>query len=207
MKSSGFFSPDSRHLVVLASLLVFGGVAFKLGTRQLVPDTFGDKGPYRAAALEELKNSRPAVEKGAGFLGQDKLVRVPKHPLIPSDAQCLACHAEVGEERKEALHKEVNCYHCHGVGTEHMAQATKAKEAGVEYKSNVQQWDGNFLTKQDLYNTKDRKACLVCHEQVTGMSEDFSSIVVEQHLKEEEAEHPEKVDVCFECHEGHDTAP
>jgi hypothetical protein len=39
------------------------------------------------------------------------------------------------------------------------------------------------------------------------MSEDFSNIVVVDHLKEEEAEHPEKVDVCFECHEGHDTAP
>jgi hypothetical protein len=187
MKSSGLFSPDSRHLVVLASLLVFGGVAFKLTTRQLVPDTFGDKGPYRAAALEELK--------------------AKKHPLIPSDTQCLACHTEVGEERKEALHKEVNCYHCHGYGTEHMAQATKAKETGAEYKSSVQQWDGNFLTKQDLYNTKDRKVCLVCHEHVTGMSEDFSNIVVVDHLKEEEAEHPEKVDVCFECHEGHDTAP
>lgn len=206
MKSSGFFSPDSRHLVVLVSLLVFGGVAFKLTTRQLVPATFGDKGPYRAAALEELKTTR-LVRKAGDTRPEPDVERVPKHPVIPSDTQCLACHAEVGEERKEALHKEVNCYHCHGLGAQHMEDARKAKESGAEYKAAVQQWDGNFLTKQDLYNTKDRKVCLVCHEHVTGMSEEFSNIVVVDHLKEEEAEHPEKVDVCFECHEGHDTAP
>lgn len=181
------FSRDGQHLVVLAGLLVVGGVAFKVTTLQLVPDTFGDQGPYRAAALGELSGK--------------------KRLLMPSDAQCLSCHADVGEERKDALHKAVRCFHCHGVGTAHMEETRKAEgQPGATYRP-AEQWDGNFLTKQDLYITKDRKACLVCHEAIVGMPEDMQQIVVVEHLKEEEAEHPEKADVCFECHGGHDTAP
>ena len=180
-------SPDSRHLVVLASLLVVGGLAFKVTTRQLVPATFGEKGPYRAAALDELKAEKP--------------------PLIPSDALCLECHAEVGQERAEALHKAVACYHCHGLGTQHVAEARKAKGTpGASYRP-AEPWNGDFLTKQDLYNTKNRKVCLVCHEKVVGMPAEFSQIVVAKHLEEEAAEHPESAEACFECHEGHDTAP
>jgi uncharacterized protein with PIN domain len=184
------FSRDNRHLVVLGSLLAVGGLVFKVATTQLVPKTFGDKGPYRAAALDELASKKPMT--------------------MPSDAQCLSCHADVGEERKEALHKEVACFHCHGVGTQHMEEARKVAAAGgapsTAYRP-AEQWDGNFLTKQDLYVTKDRKACLSCHESVVGMPKEFSQIVVLEHLKEEEAEHPESATVCSECHDGHDTAP
>ena len=187
MSSQRFVTRDNKHLVVLAFLLVVGGVAFKATTRQLVPDTFGDKGPYRAAALEELASR--------------------KHMLMPSDAKCLDCHADVGEERADALHKAVRCFHCHGIGAQHMQEARKAEgNPSAQYK-HAEQWNGDFLTKQDLYVTKNRKICLVCHESVVGMPKDMKKIVVTEHLEEEAAEHPESPQACFECHEGHDTAP
>ncbi|MCA9189686.1 MAG: hypothetical protein KDA99_28880, partial [Planctomycetales bacterium] len=73
------FYRDTRHLWTLALLLgvVVAGFIFIRGV--MVPPTFGDQGPYRAAVLDEIK-------------------QLPS--MLISDATCLECHAEVGEERE-----------------------------------------------------------------------------------------------------------
>ncbi len=181
------FSRDTRHAWTLLGLLAVGGLGFKLLTSLLVPESFGATGPYRADAIPMLQKKY--------------------EPIIPADSQCLKCHAEVGEERKEALHKTVRCYHCHGLGTKHMQEAAAHEKDSSVAITKAAQWDLNFLTKQDLYNTKNKKACLVCHEKTVGMPTEFAQIVVKEHLDENEPDEPKSPEVCSECHEGHDTAP
>jgi hypothetical protein len=181
------FSRDTRHAWTLVSLLVIGGIGFTVARPFLIPPTFGDTGPYRAAVIGELKTKW--------------------EPLVPADKVCLDCHKDVGEERMEALHKTVRCYHCHGLGTEHVALARKAKNDPSIKLPKAAEWDLDFNTKQDLYNTTHKKACLVCHETTIGMPKDFAQIVVATHLEENEPDEPKSPKVCAECHEGHDTAP
>ena len=69
------------------------------------------------------------------------------------------------------------------------------------------EWDGDFLTKLDLWMTKDRRVCLSCHEAAVGMPDDFKKIDVAVHLEEQGASEPLSRETCFECHGGHDTAP
>ena len=124
-----------------------------------------------------------------------------------ADAVCLKCHVEVEKERVESLHKAVSCFHCHGLGREHVAQARKAAKSPVLSVLPAKKWDGNFRTHIDLYITKDKATCLVCHEARVGMPEKFKKINVARHLKEQEASEPKSRESCFECHGGHDTAP
>ena len=175
------FQRNTRHQQILIILIVAAGVAFHFVRIRLIPESFGQHGPYRGQALNEIK-AKPSV--------------------LPSDKDCMRCHEDVGDEREEALHKVVGCWHCHGVGREHIALA----DAG-EVTKDAAEWDGNFKTSLDLYITRDRKACLVCHEALVGIPEEFQTINVAEHLEENEAEEPKSRDVCFECHAGHDTAP
>ncbi|MFQ5730530.1 MAG: hypothetical protein ACE5KM_01115 [Planctomycetaceae bacterium] len=179
-------SRDARHLWIMLFLVAGGGAGFLWIRGQMVPETFGQQGPYRAAALDEIA-AKPSV--------------------LPADAVCLKCHADVGKERAEALHKAVRCFHCHGLGRDHVAQARKAAKSPDIAVAPAGKWDGNFLTPIDLYITKDKATCLVCHEARVGMPEKFKKIDVAAHLKEQEAEEPKSRETCFECHGGHDTAP
>lgn len=181
---SGRFSllRDTRHLQgLLLVLLIVGGSVGYLRT-EMVPETWGQRGPYRADALKVIA-SQPV-----GF---------------PTDAQCLKCHDSVREERAESPHKSVACAHCHGHGHQHMAQAEKAATDGTTVVENASAWDRDFFTKQDLYITRDRATCLSCHERVVGMPATFRSIHVKSHLEEQGAENADSPEVCFECHTGH----
>lgn len=173
---------DTRHLQILAVLiLAAGGGAFVLRS-QLVPSDFGQQGPYRAAALAEEK-------------------ALPH--TFSSDASCLKCHQSVHDERKESPHVAVRCMQCHGNGRDHIALAEKALTAPETTIPPASAWDGDFLTKLDLYVTKDRAMCLSCHQKVVGMPASFRSIEVAKHLEEQGATDAASPDVCFECHTGH----
>lgn len=180
------FFRDTRHLWMLLLLVVAGGAGFMFVRGQMIPEDFGEFGPYRAAAMTELA-ARPS--------------------RFQEDATCLECHQDVGEERAEAVHITVRCVHCHGLGEKHIAQARKAEEVEGATIDPAAEWDGDFMTKVDLYITEDRAICLSCHEEVVGMPEDFQKINVAEHLEEMEASEPESRETCFECHGGHDTAP
>ncbi len=166
-------------------LIIVGCGGYLFARSQLMPDSFGRRGQYRAEALEE-NAARPTV--------------------IPSQSECLACHVDVAHQRAESLHKVVHCMHCHGPGSQHVAQARAAQATGSPIEP-AQTWDGDFLTRIDLYTTKDRATCLACHEARIGMPESFKKIVVDKHLEDMGAENPASRESCFECHAGHDTAP
>ena len=74
---------------------------------QMVPTDYGQRGPYRTSALAEIA-SQPSV--------------------LQSDTTCLKCHTDVEEERSESPHAAVRCFHCHGNGRQHIADAEKAAE-------------------------------------------------------------------------------
>ncbi len=184
------FIRDTRHLWILLLLLIVGGAGAVMIRSQMIPETYGDAsgryGPYRAAALKEIA-AQPSV--------------------LIADSVCHQCHQDVEEERVDSMHKAVRCIHCHGANIEHVDQARKADKSPGSPISPAEKWDGNFLTKIDLYVTKDQKTCLVCHEYVIGMPKDFRHINVVDHLDEQGASEPESPETCFECHGGHDTAP
>lgn len=177
----------SGHLWLLLLLLIFtGGISFVLIRERLVPATYGDQGAYRAAALDD----------------------VAAHPSKwQSDKTCLECHQNVAQEREGSLHEVVRCFHCHGVGKEHVELARlAAKTPGTAIKP-AQTWDGNFLTTIDLYLTKDKATCLSCHQEAVGIPEKFKKINLAKHLEEMGASEPQSPEVCSECHKGHNTAP
>lgn len=181
-----YFFRSTRHLIVPIALLVAVAVGFAAFRARMVPETYGDQGAYRAAALDEIA-ARPST--------------------VQSDHVCLECHTKVKEERAGTLHEAVRCFHCHGQGHEHVAQARKAKESPDVALAKAQEWDGNVLTKIDLFITKDRATCLSCHEAVVGMPKDFKKIHVETHLEEMGASDATSREACFECHGGHNTKP
>lgn len=177
---------DTRHLWALGAVLAGVGLVGMEVRSLLVPADFGLRGPYRASALDDAA-ARPS--------------------RFPSDATCHACHQEVQHERAGKAHEAVRCAHCHGVGTEHVALARRAVDDPAIDLPGASEWDGDFLTKVDLWITKDRRVCLSCHESVVGMPAGFQKIDVAAHLEEQGASEPLAKDTCFECHGGHDTAP
>jgi hypothetical protein len=177
---------DTRHIAILTLLIAAAGAGFLMLRERMIPQGFGQQGPYRAAALTEIA-ARPSV--------------------LQEDSLCLKCHVDVGKERADALHKSVACMHCHGLGREHVAQAREAAGSPSTRIEPAARWDGDFLTRTDLFITKDRATCLACHEQTVGMPGKFRKIVVASHLGEMGASEPESRETCFECHGGHNTAP
>ncbi len=176
------YSRDTRHLRLLALLIAVGATGAFFLRSLMMPESFGARGPYRAAALEQIA-SQPSV--------------------LQSDASCVTCHTEVQEERAESPHQAVLCLHCHGNGREHILAATNAAESPENMIPAAQEWDGDFHTQIDLFVTQDRATCLSCHTSVVGMPDRFRSINVAMHLEEQGAEEINGKNVCFECHTGH----
>ena len=167
-------------------MLAAAGLAGVAVRSLLVPLDFGERGPYRTSALAD-DAARPS--------------------LFPADATCHACHETVQHERAGKAHEAVRCAHCHGYGAEHVRLALAAKSDPAAAVPKAVPWDGDFLTKLDLYVTKDRRVCLSCHEAAVGMPAGFKKIEVAGHLEEQGASEPLSRETCFECHGGHDTAP
>ncbi len=176
------FSRDTRHLRILVLLISVGCATGLFARSQMVPVDFGELGPYRAAALDEI-------------------AALPSR--LYSDAACLKCHESVAEERADSPHQAVNCSHCHGLGHQHIIDAELAAKTPDHPIPPVAEWDGDFRTKIDLFITENRSTCLSCHESVVGMPESFRSINVAEHLEEQGADEVKSANVCFECHTGH----
>ena len=177
---------DTRHLWALGACLAAVGLVGMAVRREMVPDDFGTKGPYRASALDDIA-AQPS--------------------LFQADATCHACHESVEHERAGTSHEAVGCTHCHGLAVDHVSIARRGAEDPTVTLPPAAEWDGDFLTKTDLYISKDRATCLSCHQAVVGMPADFKKIDVAVHLEEQGASEPLSKETCFECHGGHDTAP
>ena len=198
---------ETIHLWILLTLIIAGGVGYIFASKQMLPETYGDLsdryGPYRAAALDTLKQQ-------------------PKDSIrFIADKVCHECHQSVHEERAEAKHMTVSCVHCHGHATQHVELALAAVDNEKAKIPAVHIWDdesdsnatmAEVFAKHDLITTEHKTVCLSCHERVVGMPEDFQSIItvlghVDNHLEEQGADGPLAFNTCFECPSGHDTAP
>ena len=104
---------DWSHLIRLAGL--FGAaVLLFLGARPFfIPETFGDLGHYRAAALGDVSS----------------------RPLHYADADaCASCHDDVVALRveKKSRHAAIRCQSCHGPLAEHVASDGDRRPARPE---------------------------------------------------------------------------
>lgn len=72
----------------------------------LIPDTFGDIGRYRAAAI-------------------DSIVAHPKK--YAGHQECVLCHGSVNERRVQGNHRGLSCEVCHGPAASHVAAPMDVK--------------------------------------------------------------------------------
>lgn len=92
----------SRLLIVFA-VAVAGLIAARA---YLIPETFGDKGHYRAAAIDSV-TAQP--KKYAGH------------------QECTLCHRPIAEQRLESNHRGVACEVCHGPAADHVTSPMDVK--------------------------------------------------------------------------------
>ncbi len=178
---------DTKHLWILAALVTLGVAAAVTARGLMVPKTYGEHEGhfYRQAALEQIA-SRPSVHI--------------------ADSVCHECHQDVKEERAEAKHHTVGCFHCHGPSKGHVADA-RAKADSKEATKPATKLE-EYLKGGDFFITQDRESCVKCHEEGLGMPSGFQKINVAEHLDDEGADEPDSRETCFECHDnGHDTTP
>lgn len=89
---------DSAHLIRVAAVFVLGATAFIVLRAAVIPKSFGEYGPYRGAALSEMR-ARPVAYAG--------------HEV------CEGCHPDVQEIKSKGVHSHVNCESCHGPQAKH----------------------------------------------------------------------------------------
>lgn len=82
----------------LAVLFAVLAVGFVVAREYLVPDTFGDVGHYRAAAVTTI------VAREKSYAGH---------------RECADCHDDIAEQRLASHHSGVACEVCHGPGAAH----------------------------------------------------------------------------------------
>jgi len=92
----------TRLLIALAVV----GSSLLVARYFLVPDTFGELGHYRAAAVDSIKN----LEKA--YAGRQ---------------ECALCHGDVEAIRAASHHQGVSCEVCHGPAAAHVANPMEVK--------------------------------------------------------------------------------
>jgi hypothetical protein len=83
----------SKHLIMLAAVVVGAIAGFLLLRAAVVPEGFGKYGHYRAGSLEDNRR------KPVSFAGQ---------------VACAPCHEDVVAARGKGKHQIVSCEACHG---------------------------------------------------------------------------------------------
>jgi len=91
------------RLVVAFSVVAVGLIVAR---RFVVPETFGDAGHYRAAAVDSIV----------------------AHPLkYAGHEYCQACHTSIASTKAASKHKGVNCEVCHGAAFDHASAPGSVK--------------------------------------------------------------------------------
>lgn len=90
----------TKHLWRAVLLILVFGIVFVIGTRLMVPATFGDEGFYRAESRQEYM-LLPVVHAA-------------------SRKACGECHAKELEAHDKGAHAGVNCEACHAPWSDHV---------------------------------------------------------------------------------------
>ncbi len=94
----------ARHVLRIGALVVVIIAGFSIARTFAKPATYGDYGPYRAAAVGEIA------------------ARAPVHGGVEA---CAKCHADKAKERAEGSHKTVVCEICHSPLASHVKDGVK----------------------------------------------------------------------------------
>ncbi len=92
----------------LAAAFALAAVALVVARSFLVPETFGEMGHYRAAAVDTI------VAHAKKYAGQQ---------------ECALCHGGIAQRRLASNHRGVACESCHGPGAAHVANPVEQKPA------------------------------------------------------------------------------
>lgn len=91
-------SPQTLRILLLAAVMVGAYAAIRPA---MVPETFGEEGHYRAAAVTE---------------------EAAREPLHVGNAACVECHEEAGDALGGGMHAELSCEGCHGTMPDHVRE-------------------------------------------------------------------------------------
>ncbi|UCF18151.1 MAG: cytochrome c3 family protein [Gemmatimonadota bacterium] len=134
------------RLVAVFALVV---VALVVARTALIPDTFGERGHYRAAAVDSI------VAHEKKYAGQQ---------------ECALCHNAIMQARLAGNHSGLGCESCHGPAASHTANP-------VEFKPRIPQ-EREFCLRCHQYNPSRPtgfpqidpishnapRACFTCHD-------------------------------------------
>jgi len=90
----------------LLAVFLLAAVALIAARSLLIPDTFGDLGHYRAAAIDSI---------------------IAHEKKYAGHQECALCHASIAEERLASNHSGVRCEVCHGPAANHVADPMSVK--------------------------------------------------------------------------------
>lgn len=107
--------PDSplahaKHIFRVFLLLIVGLIVLTLGRSFFVPDTWGQYGSYRGAAIEQHWN------------------KVPRHG---GTASCAECHESEYEDVTSGVHHTLACEGCHAPLSVHVANGEKIADMPI----------------------------------------------------------------------------
>jgi hypothetical protein len=142
-----FFIPSQLKRLGLVFAIFIG--AFLILRHYLIPDTFGQYGFYRGAALNEISQSQ------LKFAGQKA---------------CLECHQDIEDLKKEDVHSDISCESCHGPGLRHTENGdTTLLDLSVSREScGICHSQNDAKRKETIFqvNLKEHnvgKKCIECH--------------------------------------------
>lgn len=180
----------TKHLWRAAILLVIGATVAVVARFFLLPDSWGEKGYYRADSLSD-------------YMAID-----PRHG---DETACQPCHADRFAEKLAGKHATVSCEVCHaplyfafldpeeGIVGDGEAQgaypAVRYPHADETGKLNPMPTDTSH------------RLCANCHQKLRARPENMPQIVLEEHLVDAGAiEKGEEIPegVCIACHDVHD---
>ena len=95
-----------QQVVRLIIAFALALAVFVVTRGMLIPETFGEKGHYRSAAVDSI------TARQVQYAGSQ---------------QCVICHGPINERRMEGYHKGLACEVCHGPAAEHAAAPIDVK--------------------------------------------------------------------------------
>ncbi|MDF1526710.1 MAG: hypothetical protein RRA15_09070 [bacterium] len=164
----------TKHLWRAILILVIVAAVYLLGRGFLVPDSFGKYGYFRGDNLQEQMN-----------------IRVPRHGN--GMESCGFCHEEKVEAIVETPHRVINCETCHAALRTHVEYDSIDKF--LEDPSNYE-----WTAEMEIHSAQE--LCIKCHDYQLAKPDDYTTIVVVEHLEERDMKLGP--DVCLECHDPHD---
>jgi hypothetical protein len=143
--------PDAipQQVPRLAVVFLLALIGLVVARRVLIPDTFGDIGHYRAAAIDSI-------------IGHEK--------QYAGQQECALCHGSVNELRLAGNHRGLACEVCHGAAAAHVAGPMDVKPSAPRERALCPMCHAYNAARPTGFAQIDPVAhnplvpCITCHE-------------------------------------------